>query len=63
MYNSYYIYPYDKYKILDDIHSTGHYDLKTYMKILNKKSIKWTDGTIHPKMYGYVPKDSKKKRK
>lgn len=27
------------------------------------KGIQWTEGTVHPKMYGYVPKDSKKKRK
>lgn len=27
------------------------------------KKIEWTQGTAHPKMYGYVPKESKKKRK
>lgn len=27
------------------------------------KKIKWTDGTINPKTYGYVSKDSKKKKK
>lgn len=27
------------------------------------KSIKWTNGSVSPKTYGYTPKDMKKKRK
>jgi hypothetical protein len=27
------------------------------------KSIKWTNGSVSPKTYGYTPKDVKKKRK
>lgn len=27
------------------------------------KSIKWTEGIINPKSFGYVPKDPSKKRK
>lgn len=27
------------------------------------KQIKWTEGTINPKTYGYVPKDTKKRRR
>jgi hypothetical protein len=26
------------------------------------QSIKWTDGRVSPKVYGYVPKDNKKKK-
>ncbi len=28
----------------------------------NIQSIKWTDGRVSPKVYGYVPKDTKKKK-
>jgi hypothetical protein len=27
------------------------------------KSIKWTEGNVHPKMYGYVPRETKKKKR
>ena len=43
MLNTYYIYPYNINKILDDIHSNGHYNYKTFMKFLYNKSIKWTN--------------------
>ena len=26
------------------------------------KEIKWTDGKVSPKVYGYVPKETKKRR-
>jgi hypothetical protein len=26
------------------------------------KEIKWTEGTVNPKTYGYVPKESKKRK-
>lgn len=26
------------------------------------KEIKWTDGTVNPKVYGYVPKETKKRK-
>jgi len=28
----------------------------------NVKSINWTDGTINPRVYDYIPKETKKKR-
>lgn len=28
----------------------------------NVKSISWTDGTVNPKTYDYIPKENKKKR-
>ena len=28
----------------------------------NVKSINWTDGAINPKVYDYIPKETKKKR-
>lgn len=34
-----------------------------YDKSFELKSIKWTNGSINPKTYGYTPKDPKKKRK
>lgn len=34
-----------------------------YDKSLLIQSIDWTEGNVHPKMYGYTPKDVKKKRR
>lgn len=34
-----------------------------YDKSYQLKSIDWTEGNVHPKMYGYTPRDTKKKRR
>ncbi len=33
-----------------------------YDNFRNVTGIKWTDGTVNPKVYDYVPKENKKKR-
>jgi hypothetical protein len=33
-----------------------------YDNFHNVNSITWTDGTINPKVYDYIPKENKKKR-
>jgi hypothetical protein len=50
---------YDIVRSANQVEVFDHYHDKAYVV----KSIAWTDGTIHPKMYGYTPKDFKKKRK
>ena len=50
---------YDIVRSANQVEVFDHY----YDKAYTVKSIEWTDGTVHPKMYGYVPKDVKKKRK
>lgn len=41
------------------VEAFDYYHDKSYIV----KSINWTEGRVHPKIYGYVPKDSKKKKK
>ena len=33
-----------------------------YDNFRNVKSINWTDGAINPKVYDYIPKETKRKR-
>lgn len=54
MLNSYYIYPYDKNKILDDIHLSGHYNYKNFMKLLKNKSIEWSN--MNEDVLNYIKK-------
>lgn len=50
---------YDIVKSGSQVDVFDYYHDKSY----TVKAIKWTEGAIHPKMYGYVPKDTKKKKR
>jgi hypothetical protein len=65
--NSYLVtYIFEGKESYDIVQSSGRVEVFDYYydnygkgNILN---IEWTDGRINPKMYGYVPKETKKKR-
>jgi hypothetical protein len=63
--NSYLVTYFDGDKIKYDIvqaNSQVHIFDKYYDKYGEVRGIKWTDGTVNPKMWNYQPQNSKKKR-
>lgn len=63
--DSYLVGYFDNDNLVYDIVQSGSQSIifdYYYDNYRNVQSIKWTEGIVNPKMYGYVSRDNKKKK-